>query len=414
MDGAFDILIIGGGAAGLAASIFAARKSQGRCSIAIAEKQQRVGRKLLATGNGTCNLSNIGAVIQRYHGEDSRFAKPALELFDAKKACEFFKSIGVECIVRQDGRIYPLCAHAGAVLDCMRLEAKSLAVIELCETTVNQIIPKRKGFIIKTTQGVYGAENVIVSTGGAASPTLGGTTDGYKLLTTLGHTCTPLFPSIVQVRTDTSFIKAVKGIRVDALVSFEHNGKLSASEKGEVLFTEYGLSGPAVMQISRFVSDWEGRKQGKMTAVLNLLPDMNSQDLSESLRRRASMAGRTMGDFLTGLVQKRLGQTVLRWAGYRDFSMDVSKLNQDDLKRIATAITRWETEITGTQGMRGAQVTAGGIATGEFNPHTMESLIVPRLYAVGEMLDIDGDCGGFNLQWAWSSAYTAASAIFNS
>jgi predicted Rossmann fold flavoprotein len=409
----YDIVIIGGGAAGLAASIFAARGAKGSCSVAIVEKQQRVGRKLLATGNGTCNLSNSGADLSRYHGNDRGFASGVLEGFPVEKTCEFFASIGVECTEREDGRIYPLCLQAGAVLDCMRLEARSLGVAELVNMQVTGIVCN-DGFILDTTGGRLYAKRVLVCTGGAASPSLGGSAESYSLLTSLGHTRTPLFPSIVQVRTDTQYIKSVKGIRVDAVISFELDGRTLASEKGEVLFTDYGLSGPAVMQISRFVSDWERRRQGRMTAVLNLLPDMGQEQIMESLRRRIGMQGRTMGDMLTGLLQNRLGQTVLRSAGYRDFSRPAVSLDEDDLERIAKAITRWETEVTGTQGMGGAQTTAGGIATGEFDPNTMESRIVPGLYAAGELLDIDGDCGGFNLQWAWASAYAASRAIIDS
>ncbi|MDD4546497.1 MAG: aminoacetone oxidase family FAD-binding enzyme, partial [Oscillospiraceae bacterium] len=254
---------------------------------------------------------------------------------------------------------------------------------------------------------------VLVCTGGAASPSLGGSAEAYSLLTDIGHHLTPIFPSIVQVRTDTKFIKAVKGIRVEAQISFELDGRRLAFEKGEVLFTEYGLSGPAVMQISRFVAEWERRSTGKMAAVLNVLPDLDENTLLKTLRRRALMKGRSLGDLLTGLLQKRLGQTIMRAAGY-DLNESVNILSESDLLIIAKFINRWEIEVTGTQGMRGAQVTAGGIATADFNPETMESRLIPGLYAAGEVLDIDGDCGGFNLQWAWASGFTAAEEIVKS
>ncbi len=409
-----DCGIIGGGAAGLAAAVFLWGLSGGTLSAAIFEKGPRVGKKLLATGNGTCNLSNIQAAVPHYHGADPAFAGPALKAFPPSAAVDFFTSIGVECRQRENGRIYPLCAQSGAVLDCLRLAAAASGAREECGGTVTAILPQKDGFLLKREEGDVPVRRVLVCAGGAASPALGGSADGYRLLTALGHTRTPLFPSIVQVKTAVDFVKAVKGVRVDAEVRFERDGREMARETGEVLFTEYGLSGPAVMQISRCVADWERRRTGEMAAVLNLLPEWTEEETLASLRRRAVLPERTVADLLTGLLQKRLGQTILRSAGYTDWDMPVSALRENDLRRIAAEITAWRLPVKGTQGMGGAQVTAGGIATKEFDPRTMESRKVPGLYAAGEVLDIDGDCGGYNLQWAWASAHAAAAAIAES
>ncbi|MDD2363020.1 MAG: aminoacetone oxidase family FAD-binding enzyme, partial [Oscillospiraceae bacterium] len=289
----YDIAVIGGGASGLAASVLAARIAGGRFSVALIEKAPRVGRKLLATGNGTCNISNKGAVVERYHGARPEFVIPSLEKFSPDDVCSFFTSIGVECTQREDGRIYPLSLQAGAVLDCLRMESEALGVHNILDTVVTHIKKTDDGFLIKTSNGEIGAQRVLVCTGGAASPSLGGSAESYSLLTDIGHHLTPFFPSIVQVCTDTKFIKAVKGIRVEASIAFELDGNRLAIEEGEVLFTEYGLSGPAVMQISRLVADWERRRAGKMMAVLNLLPDLDEDMLSKSLKRRALMKGRS-------------------------------------------------------------------------------------------------------------------------
>lgn len=410
----YDIAIIGGGAAGLAASVFIARQSQGKYTPAVFEKAPRVGRKLLATGNGTCNLSNYNVSKQRYHGKDPSFAEPALAAYPPEKVCEFFHSIGVECIQRDNGRIYPLCEQAGAVLDCLRLEMQALGIREICTSPILKAVKDNHDFLIFTDKERIRARHVLICTGGAASPALGGSAESYSLLTSLGHMRTPLFPSIVQVKTDTQFVKAVKGVRVDAAIAFYLDGRKLAEEKGEILFTEYGLSGPAVMQISRCVSDWERRHQGNMTAVLNLLPKMDADALRTSLKDRLVMKSRTLNDYMTGLLQKRLGQTVLRTAGFISLSEPVTILTENDIAKIAYQITHWEIPVVGTQGMGGAQVTAGGISSTEFNAQTMESKLVPGIYAAGEVLDIDGDCGGFNLQWAWASAYLAAQSIVNS
>lgn len=212
----------------------------------------------------------------------------ALKAFPPSAAVDFFTSIGVECRQRENGRIYPLCAQSGAVLDCLRLAAAASGAREECGGTVTAILPQKDGFLLKREEGDVPVRRVLVCAGGAASPALGGSADGYRLLTALGHTRTPLFPSIVQVKTAVDFVKAVKGVRVDAEVRFERDGREMARETGEVLFTEYGLSGPAVMQISRCVADWERRRTGEMAAVLNLLPEWTEEETLASLRRRPS------------------------------------------------------------------------------------------------------------------------------
>lgn len=406
----YDVVVVGGGAAGLAASVIIAREAKDSVSLALLEKSPRTGRKLLATGNGTCNLSNLDADISQYNGCNRSFAEHVLGAFPPDKTCEFFKSVGLECTVRESRKIYPVCAHAAAVLDCLRLEAAALGVGEFCNTEVLNISSDNSGFKIETSAGEYHARFILICTGGMASPALGGSSDAYSPLLSLGHTRTPLFPSIVQVCTDTRYIKALKGIRVNALLSFLHDQKQIAKQKGEILFAEYGISGPAVMQISRFVGEWERRRTGTMTAIIDLLPDMDDKELSQSLKLRAGLRQRTLGDMLTGLLQKRLGQTVLRSLDYQ-LDRPVTSLNRSDLDKIKNKIRRFDAEIIGTRGMAGAQVTAGGISTDEFNPLTMQSNIIPNMYAAGEVLDIDGNCGGFNLQWAWASAYVASKSI---
>ncbi len=409
----WDCVIIGGGAVGLAAACHlgrAATAEQVTRSILVLEKAPRVGKKLLATGNGTCNITNIHATRADYHGATA-LADAVLTAYPPTAAIDFFASVGVDCIIRSDGKVYPHSAQAAAVLDALRLEMTAHGVQTRCDCAVCAIRPQRGGFILSLSDGgELLARQVLVCTGGAAAPALGGSVDGYRLLTDLGCVKTPLFPSIVQLRTTTDFVRAVKGIRVDAAVSLWHDGKAVGASEGEVLFTDYGLSGPAVMALSRAAADWERRKQGTMTARLNLLPAWDEAALLARLKERRALKGRTLEDFLTGLLHKRVGQTVLRVAEIMPLTRAVDTLTDTECARVTEVIRSWEIPVMGTQGFGGAQVTAGGIAIKDFDENLMHRRHV-GLFAAGEVLDVDGDCGGFNLQFAWSSAYVAATAM---
>ena len=407
----YDVIIIGGGAAGLAASVFLGRSAQGR-RIAVLEKGPRVGKKLMATGNGTCNLTNVKATAADYHGAP-RLAKAALEAFSVADTIAFFTSIGVDCATRPDGKVYPLSEQAGAVLDALRLEALALGVDILCDTKATALKRQGSSWRVTCENAEYTAEQVLVTVGGAAAPALGGSAEGYRLLTDLGCEKKPLFPSIVQIRTATDFVRSVKGIRVDAALRLRMDGREVAQSGGEVLFTDYGLSGPAVMFISRPVADWERQKRGEMVACLDLLPDWDHDRLLSRIRQRSQLKGRTLEDLLTGLLHKRVGQTVLRVAEVLPLTRDVSTLTEEECVRIAKTIKNWKLAVTGTQGFGGAQVTAGGIAATEAEESTFAVKRLPGVYAAGEVLDVDGDCGGFNLQFAWSSAFVASQAIIS-
>lgn len=407
----YDTIIIGGGAAGLTAAVLLGRgaKRQGTAlSVLLLEKQPRVGKKLLATGNGTCNISNENATPDHYHGGRG-LAAAVIRQFSPADTVAFFNSIGVTCVKRPDGKYYPRSEQAASVLDQLRAEMAVLGIEERCGAAVTSIRKDKNGFQVTTENDTVFAKTVLVCTGGAAAPSLGGSVDGYGLLTALGHTRTPLFPSIVQLRTDVTFVRAMKGLRVDGTVTLK-TATAVRSETGEILFTDYGLSGPAVMQVSRIAGDWERQKKGACTAVLDLLPDMRENDLVTVLTRRQSLENRTLENYLTGFLNKRIGQTALRAAGF-SLTAPASSLTREDILRLARLLKGWEFPVTGTKGFAGAQVTAGGITAHEFNENTMQSCYVPGIFAAGEVLDVDGDCGGFNLQFAFAGAAVAAGGI---
>ena len=399
------IAIIGAGASGMTAAIAAA--ASGTNEVLILERQARVGRKLLATGNGRCNLTNWQASPQRYHGSFPDFVRPALEAFPVKKVLDFFQTLGLYTVTEDGGRVYPYSDQANSVVDVLRF-ALARRNIEL--RTGTEIVSVKKtdeGFRLKDAGGeVYEADRLIVACGGAAGTKLGGGLSGYQLLRSLGHHCTKLYPSLVQLKTDPALVRGLKGVRANAALKLTVRDAVLAEGHGEVQFTDYGVSGPAVFDLSRAAATAEDT-----VLHLNLLPDYREEDLLSALCIRMSrFPGLEAGDLLTGILHNRLGRMIVTACGVKQ-SSPVTALRWKQLTQIVETCHELALPITGNTGIEGAQVTAGGIVTMEFDPDTLQSRIVPGLYAAGEVLDVDGDCGGFNLQWAWASGLLAGQVL---
>ena len=393
------VCVIGGGAAGMMAAITAADCGH---QVTLLERQSRVGRKLMATGNGRCNLSNRHAAPQHYHGEDRDFCAYALAAFDVEAALEWFSQHGLVTVTEPSGRVYPYSNMAGSVLDVLRyaLEREEIDLHAGC--VVTRIRRRGDGFTVETEQGSFSADKVILAAGGAAGSKVGGVMDGYQLAKHLGHHRTALYPSLVQLKTDPTYPRALKGVKAEARVRILRGGDVLAENRGEILFTEYGVSGPAIFEISRAAAvGGDG-----LTVELDFLPDWDDAATMDWLAQRRDGAGtRESGTLLSGTLHSRLGQMVCKAAGFTSQTADT--LTHRDLTKIAAQLRGFTLEVHGVCGFDQAQVTAGGLRTDEFDPQTMESRLVPGFYACGEVLDIDGDCGGYNLQWAWSSGYLA-------
>ena len=397
------VLVIGGGAAGMMAALTAAENGH---AVTLLERQGRVGRKLMATGNGRCNLTNHHVSPAHYHGETPDFCRHALAAFDVGSTLLYFAGLGLLTTAEDSGRVYPFSNMAGSVLDVLRFALENSGIDLRTGCVVTAIKKKGNIFLVRTESGEeFTADRVILAAGGAAGGKVGGVMDGYQLAKGLGHHRTALYPSLVQIKTDPTYPRALKGVKAEAAVTIRRGGEVLAQNRGEVLFTEYGVSGPVIFDISRTAATGGDG----LTVTLDLFPDWAPRGALDWLRQRRQSAGdREAGTLLTGALHSRLGQMVCKAAGFTN--QRAADLSDGDLRRIAAQAKGFTLPITGVCGFDQAQVTAGGLRCGEFDPHTMESRLVPGFYACGEVLDIDGDCGGYNLQWAWSSGHAAGAA----
>ncbi len=391
--------IIGGGAAGMAAALAAAENPGAR--VVVLERQQRVGKKLSATGNGRCNLTNTHADARGYHGEDPSFARGALDRFPVAETLSWFRKLGLYTVAEDLGRVYPYSDQANSVVDVLRFALEKPNIEVKLAFEVEKVKKTPEGFRVESREEAVLCDRLIIACGGLAGTRLGGSMAGYKLLRSLGHRCTKLRPALVQIKSGWGAVASLKGVRCSCHARILRDGALHSESRGELQFTEYGISGPVVFEISRDVC----QGKGEWTALLDFLPDMGEDTLaSELIRRKDSQL--PASELLTGILHNRLGRVLVQAQGIAPY-VPIRQLEAPELRAAAHSCKAFSIPLTEPMGMDSAQVTAGGILTSEFDPETMESRLVPGLYACGEVLDIDGDCGGYNLQWAWSSGRLA-------
>ena len=394
--------IIGGGASGMAAALAAAENKENQ--VILLERQARVGRKLQATGNGRCNLSNLHALEGGYHGEEPAFVDYALKRLNPEKTLEWFQHLGLFTVAEESGRVYPYSDQANSVVDVLRFALERENIQVKLGFEVEKAKKIAEGFRVESKEESVLCDKLIIACGGLAGTKLGGTMSGYKLLRSFGHKCTKLRPTLVQVKSSWGALASLKGVRCNCKAEILHNGEVFNCSIGELQFTEYGLSGPVMFEISRDVC----QGSGEWVCRLDFLPDMEQESLLAELGRRKN-TNLPASELLTGILHNRLGRVLGQDAGISG-SRRISELSEYQLMLVAEAVKGLKVSLTEPMGMDSAQVTAGGILTKEFDETTMESKLVPGLYACGEVLDIDGDCGGYNLQWAWSSGHLAGTS----
>ena len=392
--------IIGGGASGL----ILATALSAQQNILLFERGERLGRKLSATGNGQGNVTNVRASMEEYFSSSATgaaFAREKIKSYDEKSFQEYLQNKGLLLIADERGRVYPAGRQASAITDALRFDVAERGVDVHLNTRITALQKTAQGFVLKaeTQEGIreFFADNVVLCAGGKAAKNFGTDGTAYALAERFGHTVTPLYPSLVQLKTDTAHTKTLKGIRVnDGVLVAWTDKKEKIRVKGDIIFTDYGISGDAVFRISAFIADL--LQTEKVSVSIDFLPDFDEKTLYEALMaKQRAFPSLATGELLCGMVNNQIGRAILKRAN-------------GDLKQAAAYVKNFSLTATGSLGFDYAQVTKGGIRLEEVDEN-LQSRIVEGLYFAGEILDVDGQCGGFNLQWAYSSARTVSDAI---
>ena len=406
------VAVIGGGAAGMMSAIEAARAG---AIVTLIEKNAQLGKKLATTGNGRCNYTNLDMVDRiggKFRGFHPEFAEAALDVLPTEAVLDWFREIGVEPRFR-GSYVYPNSDQASAVVDALREELHRLSVKVHYNAEVKSVQRVDDTyFLIQCTDAVVKADRVILAAGSKAAPKTGSNGDGYFIARKLGHRIVPYVPALCGIRCAGDAFKALAGIRTEAALELVVDGHCVDREAGELQLVDYGISGIPVFQLSRYAA--YALQEGKKAAVyINFLPgftdkaeDPKERALQLFQQRQQRLVGRKMESFFTGLLHQKLGQLLLRMANVRP-ELPVAELSEKQLRSLASLSVRFKAECVEMNGFQQAQVVAGGVDTSEVDPRTMASRLVPGLYFAGEVLDIDGICGGYNLQWAWASGYVA-------
>ena len=396
-----EIAVIGGGASGLMAAITA--KKSGK-EVIILERKDRILKKVLITGNGRCNITNVNANISNYFGKNISSVENILNRFTPQDTMDFFNELGIVCNEENRGKVYPLSGQASSVVDALRFEAERLGIKIETEFYVRKI--EKDGFkfkIYSEDKKKIEAGRVILAAGGQSYPELGSNGSGFELAKELGHSVTKLSPSIVQLKTEKHQVKGLQGIKTDAAVTAYGDNKKICTYDGELLFTDYGISGNVVFNISFVMPLYKN-----VEFEIDFMEKFDYNELYEMLKERKRILSHlTMENYFNGMINKKLGQFLSKVSGIEKLSKPVKDLNDSDIRKLCTVLKKYRVKILETTGFKNAQVTAGGVSLDEVNTETLESKIVKGLYFSGEVLDVYGECGGFNLQWAWASGYIA-------
>lgn len=403
---AIKIGVIGGGAAGMMAAIIAS--GQG-AMVTLLEGNDRLGKKILSTGNGKCNLGNENLGLEEYYTSHPEFLEKCLRQFDTDDTVDFFRRLGL-LIKSKNGYLYPAGEQAAIVLDVLRFEVEGRGVHIVTDCKVEKVEKEDDAGKIKVFGGgkTYTFDRVIIACGGKAAPKTGSDGSGFKLAKQLGHELIPTVPALVQLKCREDYLKTVAGVRADALIRVMLNGECIAWERGELQLTDYGISGIPVFQISRVVNYMLHREK-EVTIDINLLPDYDDTAFEQmQIGRRLLLGQRTVEEYFTGMLNKKLMLLFVKLAGLKP-TEEIDGADGKKIKKVYELCRNWQLHVTGSNSYDNAQVCAGGVSLAEVTEN-LESKKMPGVYFAGEILDVDGKCGGYNLQWAWCSGYIAGTS----
>ncbi|MFA4996356.1 MAG: NAD(P)/FAD-dependent oxidoreductase [Patescibacteria group bacterium] len=398
----YDVAIIGAGAAGIMAALSASENSK---SVILIEKNQIIGRKILATGNGRCNLTNQNVDASRFHGAEPSFIKNVLSQFDQVKTMRYFESLGLILKEEDNGRIFPRTNQASTIVEALGHELNRKKVTVRTNCLVKEI-KHDSTWKIKTENGQeILAKKLILTTGGKAAHQLGSSGDGLFWIEKIGHTVTPIYAALVPIETIESWPKDIQGLKIEGTANVVVNEKTVDQKHGDILFTHYGLSGPAIMGLSRTIAPL--LEKSKVMIKIDTIPEETNNSLDEKINKVFSINGvKSVKNALAGIVPTNLVLTILKNLSINP-DKKAAEISRSDRQIIVETLKNLTLTVSKTRPLKEAQVTSGGILSSEIDSKTMKSRNIPDLYFAGEIVDVDGDSGGFNLQWAWSSGYVA-------
>jgi len=402
------MIIIGAGAAGLCAAITVAREGR---KVTLLEQNSKIAKKILVSGNGKCNIDNRYIDNKRFHSQDQKFIEEVLNGYGYKSVESFFTSIGLELIEGKEGKMFPMSLQSSSVVELLEYEAKRVGVQIVCDCAVTSINKEDDTFILETTQGIKTCEKLLIASGSPAAPQLGGSNSGYAFATKMGHTLIPRHPSLVQLCSEETWVKECAGVKVAGVAKLYANGEYITEKEGDLLFTNYGISGLAILDLSREVSI-RLANYDYCELNLDLLPELSKEKLTNLLLKRIKEGSdKPLSLWLQGVINKKLIPIIVEQSKCK--AKLEKDLNRKEINKIVHTIKNLKLSINDTKGFAGAEVATGGINTTEVNAKTMESKLVPNLFFAGEILDVDGDRGGFNFHFAWVTGMRAALEIRN-
>jgi len=404
-----DTAIIGGGAAGMVSAITAADR---RKRVLILEKGPQLGRKILISGNGRCNVTNIEAdKMDHYHSNDRDFIQGIIEKFSLEKTISFFTDLGIELVEEKRGRLFPRSNQAQSVVDVLKDRIQRLNVKVVLNCKVTEIEKYSGGFVIKTGgKELFAAENVILASGGVSAEKVGGDKSGLEIASKFGHDISTLHPGLVPLKSPLSYLKRMKGVKTVAVVKIKGGkGKDGIRDHDDLFFADYGVSGFTILNLSAQIVPMFNN--GLVNLEVNLFPGKTQSELRDTLKLRwMSNPHRTLNNSFLGILNSKLVNVLLEQLGF-DGQKIVGDIDQEECNKICKSLTSWNIPVNEPRGFDYAEVMIGGVMTHSINPQTLESYICPGLFLCGEMIDVHGDLGGYNFQWAWSSGTVAGSNL---